>query len=103
LEDGQVYGVTETELVATRLRGLTVAMEMIVTDVRGKIFHLFAMPDVGGPWNAYSGTVTYTLQMTWVLDGRKGYGCVMETIGQPALSARRARRFDDPQPAFITG
>jgi hypothetical protein len=41
--------------------------------------------------------------MTWVLNGRKGYGCVMETIGQPALSARRHRRFADPQPAVVTG
>lgn len=102
-EDGVTYGVQSLELTSTRLRGLVTAMEMVVTDVRGKRFHLFAMADVGGPWNAYSGTVTYTFQMTWVLDGRKGYGCVMETIGQPALSARRFRRFTDPQPAVVTG
>lgn len=103
LEHGQVYGVVDAQVYSTRLNGLTTAMELVVTDTRGKRFHLFAMADVGGPWNAYSGTVTYTFQMTWVLEGRKGYGCVMETIGQPALSARRGRWFADPLPAVVTG
>ena len=103
LEHGEMHGVQSLKLVSNRLKGLTIAMEMIVTDVRGKEYRLYGMADVGGPWNAYSGTVTYITQMTWLLDGRKGYGCVMETVPQPAISRRHARRFEDPLPALITG
>lgn len=103
LENGEVHGVASARVVANRLRGVTTGMEMDVVDVRGKTYRLYAMADVGGPWNAYAGTTTYTLQMTWICEGRKGYGCVMETIGQPLLSRRYARRYEDPQPVWITG
>ena len=103
LENGQVHGIKEARVVANRLRGITTAMEIDVTDVRGRTWRLYAMADVGGPWNAYAGTTTYTLQMIWVCEHRRGYGCVMETIGQPALTQRNARRWEDRQPVWITG
>jgi len=89
LDEGQVYGLTDMELTNTRIGIAVVGMDMKVTDVRGKVFHLHAMADVVGPWNAYAATVTWTAQ--WLLGGQVGYGCVMETIALPALHLRRGR------------
>ena len=61
------------------------------------------MIDVGAPWNSYQGVTTDTAQMTWLYGNRKGYGCVMETIGIPAVNQRLARSFSDRQPMWRTG
>ena len=103
LDNGEVYGVADLELTNTRLGAVVTAMDMRVTDVRGKVFHLRGWMDIGAPWNAYAATVTYTGEMTWLLDDRQGYGCVMETYGIPALSNRRGRRWTDPQRSVLTG
>lgn len=103
LEDGKVYGLTDVELVNTRLGGVVTSMEMKMTDIRGKLFHMHAIADVGAPWNAYAATMTYTSQMKWLYGDRIGYGCAMETIGIPGLSVRRGRRWNDPQPQIICG
>jgi hypothetical protein len=105
LEDGKVYGLTEGELINTRMGMAVVAMEMRLTDVRGKLFQLYGMADVGAPWNAYAGTVTWTAQMKWLMEGQKGtgYGCIMETIPLPALHRRRGRWFTDWPASGIAG
>ena len=103
LDEGQVYGLTDMELTNTRLGIAVVGMDMKVTDVRGKVFHLHAVADVGAPWNAYAATVTWTAQMKWVLGDQVGYGCVMETIALPALNLRRGRWFEDWPQAVTTG
>lgn len=103
LEDGQVYGVADLKMVNRRLGSVVTSIEMRVTDVRGKVFDFFAYLDVGAPWNAYQGVTTYTGLMTWLYQGRRGYGTSMETIGVPALNQRRARRVADPQPSWRTG
>ena len=103
LDDGQVYGLTDAQLINTRLGVAVVGMEMIVTDVRGKVFHLHGVADVGAPWNAYAGTVTWTAQMKWLLNGQVGYGCIMETVALPALHRRRGRWFTDWPRGISTG
>jgi hypothetical protein len=61
LEDGQVYGVADLKMVNRRLGAVVTSIEMIVTDVRGKVFDFHAYVDVGAPWNAYQGVATPTL------------------------------------------
>ena len=102
LEDGEMYGVQDLELTTTRIGVTIAAMDMKVTDVRGKVFHLYAMADVGAPWNIYT-TVCYTALMRWVLDGRVGYGVVMEVLPIPELTRRRGRRWTDAPVAIATG
>ena len=48
-------GGTPAALTAGQARlGVTIAsMQIKVTDVRGKVFQLHAMADVGAPWNIY--------------------------------------------------
>jgi hypothetical protein len=103
LEDGKVYGVKDGRLRTTRLGNVVTAMEIQLTDVRDKTFDMHAYSIVGAPWNAYVSTVTYTSMMRWYYQGRSGHGCVMETIGLPALSLRRGRRWTQHASTFYTG
>jgi hypothetical protein len=103
LDDGEVYGLTDVELSSVRLGAVVTAMEMKITDIRGKSFLLRGWMDIGAPWNFYSATLTYTGEMTWFYEDREGYGCLMETVGLPALTARHGRRWSDPQCHIIAG
>jgi len=103
LEDGEVHGVTDCQLQTIRLGSVVTSMDMRLTDVRGKVFHMHGISEVGAPWNAYAATVTYTSMMRWICDGRIGHGCVMETMGLPALTKRRARRWTDAPPMLVAG
>ena len=103
LEDGEVYGVKDCQLQTTRLGNIVTAMDMQLTDVRGKHFQMYAYSEVGAPWNAYSATVTYTSMMRWIYKDRIGHGCVMETMGLPALTLRHGRRWTQGFRSLFTG
>ena len=103
LEDGVVYGVTDCQLQTIRLGSVVTSMDMKLTDIRGKVFHFHGYSEIGAPWNAYAATVTYTSMMRWIYEGRVGHGCVMETMGLPALTQRRGRRWTDAPPLLVAG
>jgi hypothetical protein len=103
LEDGVVYGVVDGSLRTTRLGLVVTAMEMQLTDTRGKTFDFIGYSEIGAPWSAYAATTTYTSLMRWFHKDRVGYGCVMETVGLPGLTSRRGRRWTERPPHIISG
>ena len=102
LEDRVQYGIAELDMTSTRLGVTIAAMQIKVTDVRGRVFVLNAMADVGGPWNIYA-TTCYTALMRWTLGDRVGYGVVMEVLPIAALTRRRGRRWTDWPASITTG
>lgn len=76
---GEVYGVMSGEYRLTRMNFAVVGVEARIQDVRGKEFELFGHAQVGAPWTAYAGTVTWNCMITWQLNGRRGHGIVMES------------------------
>lgn len=103
LEDGKVWGIRDGSLSTTRLGNVVTAMEMSLVDTRGRTHEFVACSEIGAPWNAYSATVTYTSMMKWFHKGRVGHGCVMETMGVPALSRRHGRRWTESWSTLRTG
>jgi len=102
LENGLQYGVMELDITSTRLGSTITSMQLKVTDVRGKIYKLSAMADVGAPWNIYA-TTCYTALMRWLLGDRVGYGVVMEVLPITATTQRRGRRWNDWPASITTG
>jgi hypothetical protein len=102
LEDGIQYGVSDLEISSVRIGVTIAAMRMKVTDVRGKVYKLNAMADVGAPWNIY-GTTCYTALMRWTLGDRVGYGVVMEVLPVKTLTRLRGRRWTDWPASITTG
>lgn len=103
LEDGRVWGIVDGKLSTTRIGNVVIAMEMSLVDTAGRTREFIGYSQIGAPWNAYSATVTYTSMMKWFHRGRMGHGCVMETIGVPALSRRRGRRWTQSWARVHTG
>ena len=103
LEDGVLQGIVDGMLRTTRLGAAVTAMEMELTDTRGKLYRFLGYSEIGAPWNAYAATVTYTSLMRWFYEDQVGYGCVMETMGLPGLTKRRGRRWTERPPHLIAG
>lgn len=102
LDSGEVHGIADLDLKTRRAGTMIVAMDMTVTDVRGKSYRLFALPDVGAPWMSYSGGISWNSVMTWVLGDRVGYGVVMEHLPMADLN-RRLGRFWTDMPNMYAG
>ncbi|HJQ47025.1 MAG TPA: hypothetical protein VJ870_12005 [Amycolatopsis sp.] len=78
LDNGEFFGITEGSFTATRFGTVLLTLDVSVTDTRGKTYRMHASPDVGGPWTAYAGNVTWNSMMKWTLGDRVGYGVVMD-------------------------
>lgn len=77
-------------------------MDAKITDVRGKVFHMQAMADIGAPWMAYSSGVTWQSLMRWTYQGQAGYGVVMEHLAFRDLHRKYARTWRE-FPAALNG
>lgn len=100
LDHGELHSLVDMELLTTRAGSVVTGMDMKVTDVRGKVFHLHALPDVGAPWMAYGGSVCFIAMMRWVMNGRVGHGVVMENLSFRDLQRTRGRTWADMPSAF---
>jgi hypothetical protein len=99
VENGKLHGLVDLQMRCTRLGVLNTAMEVVVTDVRGRKFHLHGVAEIGGPWVAYPCSVTSLAEFRWVLpDGRIGHGMCQDNQPLRELTPRRGRRWTATQP-----
>lgn len=102
VEDGEVHGLTSELAMTSVNHGLVcAAIDMTVTDVRGKRFRLRGSADVGAPWYPYPSVISYNALMSWSLGERIGYGVVMPNHSIPALVMARGRFADEPVPHLL--
>ena len=100
-ERGEVRGISNLDITTIR-RGLMVAsMDVIATDVGGRVYELHATPFVGGPWTPYNSTLMWNSLMRWRAPEGDGYGVVMEVHSLAAQIRQRGRWLADP-PASVT-
>ncbi|MBM7365391.1 DUF7064 domain-containing protein [Gordonia hydrophobica] len=84
LENGQLYGLSHAEGRSIRNRGFYPhAIELEVTDSRGKSHRLTGLGRTAFPWQAGPGTVGYNVLLEWQYGGDKasGWGETMDFIG----------------------
>ena len=78
---------------------LNTAMEVVVTDIRGREFRLHGQAEVGAPWVAYVCAISSVQEFRWVLpNGRIGHGMVMDNLPLKDTNLRRGRRWTATQP-----
>jgi len=98
LENGEVHGLTDLKLRTTRAGVVMTAMEVELTDKRGKVWRLHGSAEIGAPWIPYTCTMLYAALMRWTLpDGRVGHGMAQENQSLQALTRRRGRRATQAQ------
>lgn len=103
MERGQVYGLVDLQMEMTHVGSTPVAIDVTLTDCRGRRFRLHGAAQVGAPWVCYTSLWVYAVMMRWQLeDGRTGHGMVQETQSMQALTRRLGRRWADPIGGFST-
>ncbi|MBI3225423.1 MAG: hypothetical protein HYZ39_10230 [Mycolicibacterium cosmeticum] len=96
LDDGVVHGLTALKLRTIRTGVVTVAHELEVTDVRGKVWNLYGSAEIGAPWVCYISALVYVAMMRWTLpDGRVGYGVSQEAQSMQGLTAQRGKSWTE--------
>lgn len=74
-ESGVLCGRTDLAMKANRLGSVAVAIDVVATDMRGKVHTLYGTSLVGAPWSCYTGTMLYVAMSRSINDsGRIGYG-----------------------------
>lgn len=94
LQDGEVHGLTDMQLITHRVGRVITGMDLRVTDRRGEIFELTGVAEVGGPWVIYTASEVFGVQMRWtdLGSGRRGYGFASEICSMQDLTRRHGRR-----------
>ena len=96
MQDGEVYGLTDMTLYTHRVGSMITAMDLKVTDKRGKTFELRGSAEVGGPWICYTASLVYGAQMNWTerTTGRQGYGFASEIRSMQDMTRMHGRRWN---------
>lgn len=98
LENGEVYGLTDLKIRTVRSGVVTIAHEIELTDVRGKVWHMHGSVESGSPWVCYISTMVYVSNMRWTMpDGKVGYGVSQENHAIQELNGQRGKMWTDQQ------
>lgn len=93
---GETFGIRSMKLLTRHFGEIIVSMEIEAVDTRGKVWNLEAVADVGAPWAAYSGSISWNSLMKWSYGARRGYGVVMENRNIPDLCDANGKRWNAP-------
>ncbi|MGE0373146.1 MAG: hypothetical protein AB7Q01_14860 [Gammaproteobacteria bacterium] len=74
LENGQVFGLKAGHGTARRAGLMEEALDITVTDVRDRTFHLTGHAIAHNQWNAWPGLCVYHALLEWTLEGQTGHG-----------------------------
>jgi hypothetical protein len=93
MEDGELFGVTAAEMVASSgMAMLPTNSHFVATDVRGKRHELFGAAIAGHPWYSFNPShVCFQSLMRWHSGDRIGYGEHGDIFGLEFLAERKAR------------
>ncbi len=92
LDHGEVHGIKAGSGTTWRSDFSPVAIEVEVTDVRDRAWHLEGTALTSFPWQAWPGTVGHNALLRWSHDGQTGYGECMDFIGLGELGAAYDRK-----------
>lgn len=101
LDAGEVLAVTDLRMRTNRVGIVPIAVDLEVTDERGRTWTFRGQPVNGAPWRSYLATVTWLGLFRWLYGERVGYGCAQEVRSLREETRRRGRRWTD-KPAAIT-
>ncbi|MCK9504459.1 MAG: hypothetical protein M0Q95_09770 [Porticoccaceae bacterium] len=103
VKNGSLFGLTDLDLKVNRLGAISVAIDVVATDIRGKKHRLYGTPIVGAPWSCYTGTMLYVAMSRWITDqGLIGYGLNMENYPLDMMARMRGRYWHDSCPTIGT-
>lgn len=91
IDGEQRYGLKAGHGVTQRSGFYADHVELEVTDERDRTFALTGTPATTFPWQAWPGTVGHNVLAQWELDGRSGWGEIMDFIGLEQLCRVHSR------------
>lgn len=95
LDKGEVFAITELDMVTARCGIVPVTIDVVARDARGRTYTLRGVPIAGGPWRAYSTCICWIGLIRWEHDGVIGYGSLQENHAIAVEAKLRGRRWND--------
>lgn len=92
LDNGTVYGIRAGHGSAIRLGQFPITLELTVTDIRGKSFHLTGSPIASTLWQNVPNIIDFYALLKCNLNGRIGYGQMFDACSMAAIGRRNSAR-----------
>jgi hypothetical protein len=92
MDHGEVFGLVDASVQATRVDMLAMNCRIRATDVRGHEYELFGTAVGGHPWHSFNPChVCYQVLMRYQLGSHVGYGEFGDIFGLDYLADRMSR------------
>lgn len=92
MDKGEVFGLMDAEVKATRVDMLAMSCHIRATDRRGRTYELFGTAVGGHPWHSFNPShVCYQVLMRYQLGSKVGYGEFGDIFGLDYLADRMSR------------